>query len=246
MRVRLVLVWIVLGLIAVGEQSGGTGWAASGGIKATCARAVVEGEVQAGQGFVKIVGNGLEVMMEPLTSGWILRVLPVGAPRPEHDYAELASPPYRSVSPLLISTDFSFRAQDAVAWNPRHFRFAADKPMFDEMSEAYGEYRSKGVPASDSMNKLVELVARAPQGTVQILDAHLVPGTGDQAKMAAAVASHFSTTAHSLERPAQGNGSTLLGKITWIRFRVSLELPKEFRVDRGMVVEHYGCSKPSF
>ena len=29
----------------------------------------------------------------------------------EHDYAELATPPYQSVSPLSISTDFSFRAQ---------------------------------------------------------------------------------------------------------------------------------------
>ena len=42
----------------------------------------------------------------------------------KHDYAELATPPYESVSPLLLSTDFSFRAQDAVAWNPRRFRYA--------------------------------------------------------------------------------------------------------------------------
>ena len=68
-------------------------------------------------------GNGLEVMLEPLASGWILRVLPASGPRPAHDYAELATPPYRSVSPLLISTDYSFRAQDAVAWNPRRFRY---------------------------------------------------------------------------------------------------------------------------
>jgi hypothetical protein len=236
---------MILGLVVAMLQGGGTGWAASGGRTATCARAVVEGEVGAGQGFVKVFANGLEVMLEPLESGWILRVLPVGVPRTEHDYAELASPPYRSVSPLLISTDFSFRAQDAVAWNPRHFRFAVDKAMFAEMSAAYEEYRSKPVLSAAAMNRLAELVGRAPEGMIQILDAHLVPGTGDQAKMAAAVASHFNTTAHSLEQPANGQG-TPLGKITWIRFRISLELPEEFRVDRGVVVEQQGCSKPLF
>lgn len=236
---------MILGLVVAMRQGGGTGWAASGGRTVTCARAVVEGEARAGHGFVKVFGEGLEVKLEPLESGWILRVLPVGVPRTEHDYAELASPPYRSVSPLLISTGFSFRAQDAVAWNPRHFRFAADKAMFAEMSKAYGEYQSKPVPSTVSINRLAELVGRAPEGTIQILDASLVPGTGDQAKVAAGVASHFSTTAHHLEQPADGQG-TPLGKITWIRFRISLELPEEFRVDRGVVVEQHGCSKPSF
>ena len=208
---------MILGLLTAMGQ---VGWAAPVGKTAMCSRAVVEGEAEAGQGFVKVIGNGLEVMLEPLTSGWILRVLPAGVPRPEHDYAELASPPYRSVSPLLISTDFSFRAQDAVAWNPRHFRFAADKDMFAELAEAYREYRSTAVPSATAMNK----------------------GTGDQGKMAAAVASHFSTTAHSLERPVDGKG-TPLGKITWIRFRISLELPEGFRASRGIVVERYVCSK---
>jgi hypothetical protein len=241
MRVRLGSGWVMLGLLTAMGQGGATGWAARAGKAATCSRAVVEGEAGAGQGFVKVIGNGLEVMLEPLVSGWILRVLPVGVPRPEHDYAELASPPYRSVSPLLISTDFSFRAQDAVAWNPRHFRFAADKSKFVELSEAYREYGSTSGPSA--MNKLAKLVSRAPEGTVQLLDAHLVPGTGDQGKMAAAVASHFSTTAHSLERPGDGK-ATLLGKVTWVRFRISLELPEGFRADRGIVVEQYGCSKP--
>jgi hypothetical protein len=95
------------------------------------------------------------------------------------------------------------------------------------------------------MNKLAALVGRTPEGTVQLLDAHLVPGTGDQAKMASAVAAHFSMTAHSLERPADGKG-TVLGAITWIRFRISLELPEGFRADRGVVVERHACLKATF
>ena len=242
MRFRQGSVWVIVGFLAVMGQRGRTAWAAPAGKTTICKRVVVEGEVRKGQGFVKVIGNGLEVMLEPLASGWILRVLPVSEPRPEHDYAELASPPYRSVSPLLISTDFSFRAQDAVAWNPRHFHFAADKRAFAELSEAYREYRSLPVPSASAMNKLSGLASRTPEGTVQLLDAHLVPGTGDQAKMAAVVATHFNTTAHSLERPADGKG-TPLGKVTWIRFRISLDLPEGFRTDRGIVVEPYGCSR---
>jgi hypothetical protein len=237
MRFRQRSGWVIVGLLLAMGQ---VGLAAPVGKTVMCRRAVVEGEVRAGQEFVRVIGNGLEVMLEPLASGWVLRVLPVGVPRPEHDYAELASPPYRSVSPLLISTDFSFRAQDAVAWNPRHFRFAADKTMFAELSEAYKEYRN-AAPSASAMNKLTELVSRTPEGTVQLLDAHLVPGTGDQGKMAAAVASHFDTTAHSLERPVDGEG-TPLGKVTWIRFRISLKLPEGFQAARGIVVERYGCS----
>jgi len=243
MRVRSGWGGMILGLLMATGQGNGVGWAAApAGKPATCTRAVVEGEVRAGQEFVKVIGNGLEVMLEPLASGWILRILPAGAPRPEHDYAELASPPYRSVSPLLISTDFSFRAQDAVAWNPRHFRFASDKAMLGEMVEAFAEYGR--TPGPSAMNKLAGLVSRAPEGFVQLLDAHLVPGTGDQSKMAGAVASHFSTTAHSLERPVDGK-ATPLGKVTWIRFRIVLELPEGFRTDGGVMRERYGCSNPA-
>src|SRR5580700_3176176 len=102
-----------------------------------CVRGVLEGEVRAGSSYVRPIGSGLEVMLEPLASGWILRVLPIGVTRPAHDYAELATPPYQSVNPLLISTDFSFRAQDVVAWNPRQFRFVADKGTFQRMLGMY-------------------------------------------------------------------------------------------------------------
>ncbi len=244
MRVRQGYGWVILGLLAAMGHGDAIGWAAPAGKTPTCRRAVVEGEVGAGQEFVKEIGDGLEVMLEPLASGWILRLLPAETPRPEHDYAELATPPYRSVSPLLISTDFSFRAQDAVAWNPRHFRFASDKGMFAELAKAYREYRSTSVPSVAATDKLGALVGRAPEGAIQLLDAHLEPGTGDQAKMAAAVASHFGTTAHSLERPADGKGSAL-GKVTWIRFRIGLELPEGFRAGRGVAVERYGCLKPA-
>jgi hypothetical protein len=235
MRVRFwvaAVVWVAL-------LGAGTGWAAGPSGGRTCTRGVLEGEVRAGEGFVRPIGNGLEVILEPLASGWILRVLPVSG-RPPHDYAELATPPYQSVSPLLISTDFSFRAQDAVGWNPREFRFAGDGRSFGQLAEVYGEYRGSTTPSEGVKGRLAELVSQAPQGRLEILDAHLVPGMADQAKAAAMVASHFTTTAHQIDRPADGK-VTPLGRVNWMRFRISLELPAGFRVDRGLRLERNSC-----
>ena len=49
--------------------------------RALAAARCVEGEVQAGQSFERSFGNGLEFMLEPLASGWMLRVLPANGPR---------------------------------------------------------------------------------------------------------------------------------------------------------------------
>ena len=84
-----------------------------------CTVSSFEGQVSYGQTYRHAINSNLELVLDPLPSGWLLRVLPIGKPRPQHDYAELATPPYESVTPLAVSTDFSFRAQDAIAWNPR-------------------------------------------------------------------------------------------------------------------------------
>src|SRR6195952_3395502 len=103
----------------------------------TCSRAVLDGEVTAGQSFERVFVPGLRFLLEPIASGWIVRVLPVDGKRGPHDYAELATPPYASVTPLAIGTDFSFRSQDAVAWNPRHFRYAATPADFRNLLSLY-------------------------------------------------------------------------------------------------------------
>jgi hypothetical protein len=127
-----------------------------------------------------------------------------------------------------------------MGWNPREFRFATDGRGFVQLYELYGEYRKAASPSEDVKGRLAELVSRAPQGRLEILDAHLVPGMADQAKAAAMVASHFGSTAHRIEQPADGE-ATPLGKVTWMRFRISLEIPAGFRVDKGVRLERSGC-----
>ena len=221
----------------------------------TCREAVIDGEVKAGQLFERKLGNGLKLVLEPLPSGWILRVVPAAGPRGEHDYAELATPPYESVNPLLIGTDFSFRAQDAVGWNPRRFRFATSAASFARLEQAYRSYvgpgphafgqaaagasRASGAsPASEQ--ELSKRISEAANGTLQIVDAGLIAGTADQWKTAAMVASHFTTTAHVVEQPASG-APTPLGKITWMKFRITLELPSGFPVAPGLSLKAVPC-----
>ena len=189
---------------------------------------VVEGEVRAGQTFRAAAMAGVEVRVEPLASGWVLRVVPTS--HAGEDWAEMATPPYRSVSPLLVSTDFGFRAQDAVGWNPRRFRFAASE-------QAYARLRGlrlgmEGGSAGGAA-ALAELASRQPEGTWEILDAHLVPGTADQTRSAAAAVVDFATTAHELEQPVGHAAATPLGQVTWMRFRVELQLGPEAKAGAG-------------
>jgi hypothetical protein len=214
-----------------------------GGATGACRVGVIEGEAKAGESFVAPIGNGLEVRLEALSwgSGWVLRVLPVKGPMPKHDYAELATPPYDSVSPLLLSTDFSFRAQDAVAWNPRRFRYADSAAEFGQLMEAFEKYRRSTPPAANTENELAAVVSKAPEGRLQILDARLVPGSANQAGTAATVATHFSMSAHTVEEPPEGKG-TALGKLSWVRFRISLDLAPGFKADPGLRFEGRKCN----
>jgi len=206
--------------------------------------AIVEGEAQAGQAFERPIGNGLKILLEPIASGWVLRVVPAQGPRGPHDYAELATPPYQSVSPLLISTDFSFRAQDALAWNPRRFRFAAGRASFAELSAAYDQSQrvaklNRAAEMRLAESRLALLVSRTPEAELTILDARLVQGTGDQAQSAAMVALHPNWSARQVDQPADGV-ATPLGRLNWLRFRIRLDLPTEFHADKSLRIERSG------
>jgi hypothetical protein len=206
-----------------------------------CRMAVIEGELNAGQEFTQLLGNGLKLWFQPVASGWILRVVPASGPPGDHDYAELATPPYQSVTPLSLSTDFAFRAQDAVGWNPRRFRFAASRAEFDRLDELYQQLIHAGAtPPATLETELAAEVGQAAAGKLTILDARLVPGMADQWRMAAAVSQRFPQTAHTLVPPPDGKDSPL-GKLVWIRFRVELELPPGFHPETGLRVVPHLC-----
>jgi hypothetical protein len=206
-----------------------------------CRVGVVEGELDAGKGFEQAIGNGLKLWFQPIAAGWILRVVPASGPLGDHDYAELATPPYQSVTPLSLSTDFAFRAQDAVGWNPRRFRFATSAAEFKQLHKVYERYASaRAAPAAALEADLAGEVSKAAEGKLTIVDARLIPGMADQWKMAAAVSSRFETTAHTLVTPTEGNQSAL-GKLLWVRFRVELAFPGGFDPASGLKVLQRVC-----
>jgi hypothetical protein len=207
-------------------------------VKKDCLQAVFEGDVKAGQSFEREFAPGLKFLLEPLNqgSGWIVRVLPVGQLRGAHDFAELATPPYRSVTPLAVSTDFAFRAQDAVGWNPRRFRYAKDAASARRLEGLYA-----GVIANDARanSELAELTMQQPEGELQILNAVMVPGTANQWQQAAAVALHFENTPHEVE---QGTQPTSLGNLEELQFRVKLQLEPRVRAAQGVAEEKNPCA----
>jgi hypothetical protein len=183
-----------------------------------CPSLTFEGEVQAGKSFRHALGAQQSFLLESIASGWIVRVLPSSGVRGPHDFAELATPPYRSPNPLLISTDFSFRAQDAVAWNPREFHFFTTAQQMAVATKAYdATVREPNRPAAGAA--LFPLLAEACTASLQILDARIAGGSADQALMAATVASHFSQTAHTVDTTAP---ASKLGRVLWMRFRVTV------------------------
>lgn len=188
-----------------------------------CPALTFEGDVQAGKSFHHALGLQQSFLLESIASGWIVRVLPASGARGAHDFAELATPPYRSPNPLLISTDFSFRAQDAVAWNPREFHFFTSAQQMSIATKAYdATLKEPNRPAAGAA--LFPLLAEACTASLQILDARIAGGSADQALMAATVAQHFSQTAHTVDTSAPPSP---LGRILWMRFRVKVgEEPK--------------------
>ena len=201
-----------------------------------CQTASFEGEVKAGESYTRPLGNGMVFKLEAVRAGWIIRVLPAAGARPPQDAAELATPPYNSLTPLAVTTDYSFRAQDAVAWNPRRFQFAGSAPEMARLAAAFKVYQARPQDAA-AEERLAELAAAAPAGELRILDARLIPGAANQGQMAASVASHFSQTPHTLE---QAPGATPLGAVTWMRFRVTLRLPRNYPA-AGLGADKSGC-----
>lgn len=183
---------------------------------AACSSLQFDGEVEAGKSFRRAIDASHVFVLEGIASGWIVRVLPVAGARPVHDYAELATPPYRSPNPLLLSTDFSFRAQDAIAWNPREFHFFTTPQQLAIATRAYeATMREPNRPSAGAA--LFTLLPQACTAELRITDARIAGGTADQSAMAAGVASHFAQTAHTLET---NSAPTSLGRIASLRFRV--------------------------
>ena len=236
--------------------------------QATCQKIEMIGEVSAGQEWHSAFGEGWVFRVLPIDqsktppgqanySGWDLvvdREQPAGFP----DSLLLASPPYNSINEREVGTTFGVRAQDAIGWNPRSFRFLTDLAAFRESQQLYHHMSLTG-PASRASNgpgypdnmgttvtpgteRFTRMLSRSSAGQFRILEARLSPGVSDAASFAESWAVASARTPHSFD-PAPGNQSTPLGTLNWIRFSVTMWLPSTWRAPTQIRSTRAACSE---
>ena len=229
----------------------------------SCKKVVLTGEVSAGREWKAAFGEGWVFRVLPIEtgktgpgqsvySGWDLvvdRELPAGFP----DALLLATPPYNSINEREVGTTFGLRAQDAIGWNPRSFRFLSNHMAFRESQRLYqslsrdGQLRLVGpelynqkTPEAQSTRRLMELQRQSSAGEFRILDAHLTPGISDAAPYAENWALALSKTPHTFE-PSTGAKSTPLGELHWMRFSVTLWLPGPWQTPKELHATRAAC-----
>jgi hypothetical protein len=158
--------------------------------------------------------------------------------------------PYNSINEREIGTTFGLRAQDAIGWNPRNFRFISNPEDFRDAQRLFrsltantgllsatdrGSDRDRQVTA-----RLLEIQKHAAAGELRIVDARIVPGVADPAPFAQAWAVASSRTPHTIE-DAPGEKSSALGVLKWMRFTITLWLPAKWVVPASVHGQHVAC-----
>jgi hypothetical protein len=218
----------------------------TGNAQQACRKVTFQSQVKKGETFQKPITPALMFLLKPTSDGWQIEMQT--SPASQHDAAEVATPPYQSINPLLLTTGYGMRAQDAVAWNPRNFQFVTKPAQIAEASQDLeleihkpgptdfdkGYSANSEKPTKDAEMRLIALAMNSPHGQLRILDASLVPGTADQSAAAATVASHWRTTPHTLVQPAAGTAATPSGSLESLKFEVTLWLPRGLQLAAGL------------
>ncbi len=242
---RPICPWVACAILALAVRPSG-----AAGTRA-CQQVTLAGEVTAGQEWKAAFGQGWVFRVLPIQpgqnagrtgySGWDLvvdREPPAGFP----DSLLVATPPYNSINEREVGTSFGLRAQDAICWNPRRFRFLTDPAALRESQQLYqvlgpAKFGIESPVVSErigmAMQRQLKINQKSSAGQFRILDARLAPGNSDAASFAENWALAFKRTPHTLES-ATGPSATPLGELHWIRFSVTLWLPAAWKAPREL------------
>ncbi|MDR3793086.1 MAG: hypothetical protein P4L03_06885 [Terracidiphilus sp.] len=237
----------LLALLAWMSWMGAAG--AQGRRSAACRQVTLSGSVDAGREWRQGIGSGWVLRLVPIVpgaagyTGWDLvldRETGAGFP----DALLLATPPYGSINEREIGTTYGLRAQDAIGWNPRSFRFLTDVGALREGQKLYLALAAgKRTPEAEAAaRKLVVLGAHAAAGQLRIEDARLAPGVADAAPFAESWALRAARTPH-MELPAPDGKPTARGRLAWMRFTVVLWLPEGWKTPQGVDAKRGSCSE---
>ncbi len=244
-RIARVLALLVLLLFTSVEAQ------AFGAPAKTCTRVMLQGDVEAGKQWQAALGEGWVFRLQPINtprehagerySGWDLIV--DREQQGESGYPDallLGTPPYGSLNEREVGTTFGMRAQDAIAWEPRHFHFLRSINEVKKARELYRQLmmqkpglkseveRSAEAKITTELLTLVTDPTHVSEGTFSIVDAKLVAGVGDPAAYAQQWAAHLARVPHT---SAQNAGpASQLGALRWIRFTATLWLPGHWQL----------------
>jgi hypothetical protein len=241
-------------------------FAVAGGMPAgerSCKEIVLRGEVAEKQEWRAAIGDGWEFRVVPIAgipgkgspaaghgySGWDLvmdREHGGGYP----DSLLLATPPYGSLNAREIGTTYGMRAQDAIAWAPRRFRFFTSIEEWKQARALYATLMrgsSEGAASGDAGQKLLNLVSGpdVAYGELTIEDSRLVAGVGDPPEFARQWAANLGRVPHTLVQKEGGSGGsdTPLGELKWVRFQVTLGFPTGFPLAPGLNGKGTKCAE---
>lgn len=221
-----------------------------------CEKIVLNGEVNAGQEWKAAFGQGWVFRVLPIQpgqaghSGWGLvvdRAQPAGYP----DALLVATPPYNSINEREVGTTFGLRAQDAIGWNPRSFRFLTNPDALRESQKLFqvldGTRQGTQAQAAHgaqgmAIQRQLKINGQSSPGQFRILDARLAPGVADAAPYAENWALASPRTPHKFE-PASAGKSTALGEMHWMRFSVTLWLPGAWKAPQELHAQKAPCSE---
>jgi hypothetical protein len=209
---------------------------------AACSKITIQGEVASGQDWSAPLGQGWILRIRPVQpadkyTGWDLvldRIEPTGFP----DAIFLATPPYGSLNEREIATTFGLRAQDAIGWNPRTFRFLTNPAAFRSAQQLY--LASHGAADSHTASRLLDLISSASTGELRVLDARIAPGIADPASYAQNWALAAARAPYQVVPPPSGQ-PTPRGALLWIRFSLTLWPPPGWRAPAPWAVSPVSC-----
>jgi len=236
---------VLLGLLTCWTGTAG----AQGGRPGACRKVTLSGSVDAGREWRQGIGRGWVLRLVPIVpgaagyTGWDLvldREPGAGFP----DALLLATPPYGSINEREIGTTYGLRAQDAIGWNPRSFRYLTDVAALREGQKLYAALAAgeRTPEAEAAARKLVALGAHAAAGQLRIEDARLAPGVADAAPFAESWALRGVRMPHT-EMAPHGGKATARGALAWMRFTVVLWLPEGWKTPPGVDAKRGPCSE---
>lgn len=228
----------------------------------TCEKLVLNGEVSAGHEWKMAFGDGWAFRVVPIPKdktaagigGWDLvvdRDEPAGFP----DAVLVATPPYNLINPREAATSYGLRAQDAIGWNPRRFRFMTNRNAFRQAQrlylslDRYGELGGKRKEVASARKqkaldraktRFMKLAKESSPGEFHVEEARLTPGIGTVKPYAANWALESAKTPHTVDPPPDGT-PTELGNLDWIRFSVMLWVPGSWRAPGKLLQSHVPC-----